>query len=408
VSNNNSKYCWQHSKSTSQKGGNVDLTWHCINLDNPPDTRCKQKQSPGGYDSKAHCERKCVSRIKYNSEGLKKINEFIKTMKITSVIPDDFNQQLEDSNSSLAQEFEDFIYDPEKISQVPRFVLNVELNNKGDIIYTKQKILETLLENYDYCLTPDLILREFPKEMNRFLLSKIKDDDEISENMKKTVKVNKLREHIKNVESGRLESTFEYYLPFINIDQVSPLTKYSKNLEHKIHECIDKNRFIIVPLHINYLEGAPHINTLVIDKIYKKIYHFEPHIKNETVKKVSEAVKEYFHNVIKLKDYNLRSLYEDLCITEGLQGVSGDEFCQTWSLYANLLYILNPNIPRQQLFNKMLKNRKYADMYIMKFLFYIYKKFNIETMDLSGSVRYAPPGSIQIKQLKKQLELLQG
>ena len=109
-----------------------------------------------------------------------------------------------------------------------------------------------------------------------------------------------------------------------------------------------------------------HMNSFIVDLDYKKIFVFEPkgNTKQPQLNKLSEKdIKDKLSSGLSNKDYfkDFAFIKNSQSFLSCPQGICRDTDCQTYSLYGNLLYILNrDNIP---------KNKSDAEKYINDILF---------------------------------------
>ena len=113
----------------------------------------------------------------------------------------------------------------------------------------------------------------------------------------------------------------------------------------------------------------PHANMMIINHDVNKIFYFEPHVGNlydDLFKPVMEAFKPIADK------YKLETV--DAC-PQGLQSVTGDSLCATWSIFGGLLFGLNPNKDVREMLNYLIGQGELVEYTLEKFCFYIYHKY---------------------------------
>ncbi len=131
----------------------------------------------------------------------------------------------------------------------------------------------------------------------------------------------------------------------------------------------------------------PHANALIIDHDHKTIYHFEPHV-GYKYDNIRDSVMDFITPL--LSEYTFSGTEQ---LPKGLQALTGDGYCASWSLFASMLFILNRGKNPAELLDYMIGMGGNATEIIDSFLFFIYKKYNglftdhkiqiaIESMDI--------------------------
>lgn len=142
------------------------------------------------------------------------------------------------------------------------------------------------------------------------------------------------------------------------------------NVGSKPSASIKPNVYIIA------MHFMQHTNALVVLHKQKQIVHFEPHIGELT--SINRALKHEFAHLID-RGYEFVSI--SAFANKGLQSITHDSFCLSWSLFAILLIISNQTADMCELFNYYigLKNKALIHLYE---LFWYLNKFSIDPEDV--------------------------
>lgn len=174
----------------------------------------------------------------------------------------------------------------------------------------------------------------------------------------------------------------------------------NKNIENitRLQNCLSKPHINIMRLNImfvymkhnypiiKYREGEKlivHASQLILNIIDKKGYIFDSDYKNDSkyggiLKDIKDTSLEIF-----LKHYideNFILSRADLDACPNLQGTA--PLCAVWSLYLFLLYLLNPEYDRNQIYRILREySQKERDLFILQFMFYI-RTFDLKSIIL--------------------------
>ena len=155
----------------------------------------------------------------------------------------------------------------------------------------------------------------------------------------------------------------------------SNITKVAIQLKDHEHDkilSILNNKTGIDALKVTRLENT-HANAVIINHDTKKIYYFEPHIS----KKYNDPYDSIISLIQPLID-NGYTLYSTDTCPSGLQNITGDTLCRSWSLFGSLLFVLNPDKDIRELLDYFIGQRYNVLGTLSIFFYYIYKTYNID------------------------------
>ncbi len=166
-----------------------------------------------------------------------------------------------------------------------------------------------------------------------------------------------------------------------------------KFLDTKIKDCLKTDkRFVVVMLN-TYISGPPHANVLIYDKKHKSIERFDPNGYNKTSmgsyqnKVMDKDIKKYFETITKINTY-IGPV--DFCPTwkewktrnvahQKIQGLEKfKEFkgsCATWTLWYIDLRLLNPNVARESIIKKSIKDINEGSSSFTSFIIKVYNYY---------------------------------
>lgn len=166
------------------------------------------------------------------------------------------------------------------------------------------------------------------------------------------------------------------------------------NIKDSITEIFNhKDLDIIDILEISSLGSNSHANAAVIYHKYRKIYYFEPHIGNKYDVLYDPVVK-------LLEPLGYEVISTDTCPV-GLQSVTGDGYCKSWSLFGTFLFMLNPDKNPREVLNYFIGQRKYVKSTLNLFLYYLYQKYN-------NWIQEQKPYDITKEEIRLQIEQLEN
>ena len=167
----------------------------------------------------------------------------------------------------------------------------------------------------------------------------------------------------------------------------------NKFLDTKIKDCLKTDkRFVVVMLN-TYISGPPHANVLIYDKKHKTIERFDPNGYNKTSmgsyqnKVMDKDIKNYFESITKINKY-IGPV--DFCPTwkewktrnvahQKIQGLEKfKEFkgsCATWTLWYIDLRLLNPNVSRESIIKKSIKDINEGSSSFTSFIIKVYNYY---------------------------------
>jgi hypothetical protein len=163
--------------------------------------------------------------------------------------------------------------------------------------------------------------------------------------------------------------------------------KYKYHIEPSVFH--KSYRYIIIPVAYTFTligGGGGHYNILIIDKIEKSVYLFEPHLDNEWHNDLLYILKDQILNDY-LPESDLFSSgykwdssqsYINECPSGSIQ--DQDSFCQTWIILVTMMHILNPMLDKLAVY-EYLRNNDNIDLkykIIMLFQHYLYHVFEAD------------------------------
>jgi hypothetical protein len=121
-----------------------------------------------------------------------------------------------------------------------------------------------------------------------------------------------------------------------------------------------------------------HINIFIVSYDSKKIFHFEPYLGTAT-DWVIPAIAEY------LEPLNFTFESSKNC-PESFQTITDDHLCVTYSLFAALLFALNPSTHYRELLDYFIGLQKKILKVINVMTFYIYKFYSDHAMEIADAI----------------------
>lgn len=166
-----------------------------------------------------------------------------------------------------------------------------------------------------------------------------------------------------------------------------------KFLDKKIKDCFKTDKRFVVILLNTYMIGPPHANVLIYDKKHKSIERFDPNGYNKTSmgsyqnKVMDKDIKKYFESITKINNYIAPI---DFCPTwkewktssiahQRIQSLEKfKEFkgsCATWTLWYIDLRLLNPNVSRESIIKKSIKDINEGSSSFTSFIIKVYNYY---------------------------------
>jgi uncharacterized protein YeeX (DUF496 family) len=418
-------------------------SWDCV--DREKGICIDRPETNAFYHNEDRCKAACTFNVEY--EGI--------TYKIAYPVTPGFLKSL--SDSPRMNDFRDFLTNNDRIAKVKEFTAG----NIDDILrslFSRVKTSISLgLYHRDHPMTIKLI--EFAKTIlkeNSIALQNTKDaiantqtrikDNEATisklENMKIQADEDKEdKELIDQIDkmsedySQRLKGDIEYLTiqenriqekeqelkTTHNKNQIEFLEQYNQgepfiahgveNFTKSFKKALEsQSNIVIAPIGFHMKEGG-HANIVIFNKLTKKLFYFEPHIYAEWTNDITNKVTQIIKNIV--GDFQFEDLSQYfICPTEfgaqrtlGLQ--SDDPYCQSWSVLAVIVYLLNPDVPIAAIF-KALDNKTNKQVLISQFMYWL--EFKYKKGNWKNWINYTPKhdGSISTIVTKEQLDDLQN
>ena len=287
-------------------------------------------------------------------------------------------------DKSITNIFEKATLQNETLKNKIKTYLEENNNQNRDII--KQRLLSSFQITF-----LEKILLEFGLTDDVCKYLKIVSDTKGQPNFEN--KIGKTKEKILNLQNLQEHSNDKTEfgdLHFIDNNTLKSL----KDARNIIETCIDNNKILIGYLSLYRTDmakkmdvGCNHVNSIIIDFKNNYIIVFEPkgnsltpHIKRISEKQIKHLLKnklddklddKYTKTIDKLKYFSTRSEgFSGILPTKCPQGSCFDTDCQTYSLYGNLLYLINRNSIKNEkdlinLFSTKYMNTDYVNLLLM-------------------------------------------
>jgi hypothetical protein len=361
-------------------GGN---SWKCVNRDAKFCHKCEEDSSNNYWPRRGLCEDLCT--YEYEHKG--------KNYRIKYPIPIEFIDQM--GMPPKSTDFQNFLTDQRRFSKIARFISAVNWK-KSDPMYD---FMKTMLPKDTY-ITKGSVTAYYVsddkgyEELENRLKLKIDENDELMSSIMNKYKIAandeeklkwsnlalyfndaKKKEEIELELVKALKGTGKHYCTIIDS------STFTKNIE-ELKQHINNNQLkeeIVIPLSL--VGTGAHANMLIYNKTYNRVFIFEPHVESshyqDDVKK--EGVKRFFSNILDIdaEIISLRDYFSCPLVFERrkkfLSIQTSDELCQSWSVFAVILHLNNPNVPIEAIYGSLMNVQ--ALEYISKFLYYMENEF---------------------------------
>lgn len=141
------------------------------------------------------------------------------------------------------------------------------------------------------------------------------------------------------------------------------------------------NKLTEMVIPITLMGIGNHANMLIYNKKLNQIFVFEPHVDsttfNDKIKK--ECIQKFFNGlnlnptIVSLSDYFVCPTSAHTPGKKYIQLQTNDSLCQSWTLFAMLLHLNNPDVPIEAIYGSIM-NVSSKD-YLIKFMYYMESQF---------------------------------
>jgi hypothetical protein len=302
--------------------------WDCDVKSGPYGSRCKEGSK---YANRSECETFCLT-ISESLSTTDNIRKFFTERGYKFPIPQEFLDNMQDNDFS--QFLVDHVYD--KI-----------------VFAIKIPLVQTEIYN-----------RLAPNTRKHSMTIKIMDD----EYMEYVIGL-AMSEPVKKYLQHAMQTPAE-------IRKIIVPTYSKDNQIGEIFNAVGTNAIDLIQVSIY---DDPHANTVIINHELRRVTYFEPHVGREY--DYHTAVTEFLAPL----EYTTETTAS---CPRGLQSVTGDKYCASWSVFGALLILMNPHETLQQLLAYLIGQKNFVSTTMWMFLYYIHIEFG-------DFLRNTPPGAVK-------------
>ncbi len=133
-----------------------------------------------------------------------------------------------------------------------------------------------------------------------------------------------------------------------------------------------RNQIAVIFTTMYYSNNTAHANILLINHSSRSIYHFDSNTGRDLDQNIGNYLFDFAYPLIE-QGYTFAGSHE---LPLGLQSMTRDPTCASWSLFAALLMALNPEKKPGELFNYMVAIEDDVLTLLDIFLYFIWKKYS--------------------------------
>jgi hypothetical protein len=326
--------------SYSDKQRNIiGAGWICDATSGEYQERCHEDKFIIGYKTKPICENSCLTE----DEQYPSVENILKfTKNINFPVPRDFLLQIERDPTEYHKFMDIHEYDAVMVL-INHYNLDREVLK--DIIM--ESGLNINVMSLNFCVL------QRGKRVDKKFFKKVKDASNVPDRTP-------LQQNYVDYFSNEYRGKYNVTPPVIGKDLIR---QYNFSIPSELDTFADMTVVIISSYGDNN-----HSTFLLLDNKTKRAQYFDSNI--TTIAPLYNKLKSIFNQ------YDLSNPFHESCPI-GLQGSGNeiDNYCQTWSIFTQYLYITNHDKPLQEFLGYLLSIGKYAVEILFAYSFYIYTKY---------------------------------
>ncbi len=326
--------------------------WICADKGKPYLERCEE--SPNGFTNRWECEAGCLEDSE-RTATYENIKKHILDMGLVLPIPSVFLYNIE-HNAWLKREYEEFCAREANYSWFINF-------------FSTDAQLTVMRRMVPFGVTVSCIV-SFADSSDPDVLEK-----------KLGTKVQKAKEYIEALAKRDPNTNdFDYGSRFVYVPPELVVARDGGNIQNYIRTPVTAGREVML---VNSTGTFAHSNALAIDHDAKRVLLFEPHVNNPdpSIIALTMSIIEWVKTQpwwtdgweIGKLDWFMESCPLAMQSTDQL---TGGGYCQTWSKFMTLMYLLNLTRHPTYVFGHLIFMQKHTGDLLLKFMFYVRKTYH--------------------------------